>query len=200
MKINIFFAAMLLSSLPLLAGTDDGLSLSGTTIRIQQAALSGSTAATELLAKAGLDVPQKEIPSVDFTLDSLDGKKVSLSSYKGSLVFLSFWATWCPPCRKEMPGLQALYEKLKAKGLVIVAVDLAEYKKVVSDFIKKNGYTFPVLLDSTGAIGGGYGAQSIPTNYIIDRKGNIIARKVGIDGVEWNSAQRVSLFEKLLAQ
>ena len=95
--------------------------------------------------------------------------------------------------------MQALYEKLKAKGFVIVAVDLGEDRKVVSDFMKKNGYTFPVLLDTTGAVGGGYGARSIPTNYLLDRKGNIIARKIGVDGVEWNSPERVALFEKLLA-
>jgi len=201
MKNMIFFALTLLATLPLMAQGKNDLTIPDTSLRVLRAAYSPASAtAAELLAQAGLDVPQKDIPSVDFTLESLDGKKISLSSYKGSFVFLSFWATWCPPCKKEMPGLQALYEKLKAKGFVIVAVDLGEDKKVVSAFIKKNGYTFPVLLDTTGAIGGGYGAQSIPTNYILDRKGNIIARKVGIDGVEWDSAERVALFEKLLAR
>jgi thiol-disulfide isomerase/thioredoxin len=153
----------------------------------------------EMLLKAGFAVPKADVDASDFTLQSLDGKTVSLASYKGSLVFLSFWATWCGPCKQELPSAQALYEKLKAKGFLIVAVDVMEEGKTVKDFVKANRMTFPVLLDSDGRVGGEYDARSIPTNYILDRKGKILARVVGYDGIPWDSPARIALFEKLLA-
>jgi len=155
---------------------------------------------TDMLYKAGFSVPRTELAATDFTLQTLDGKKVTLASYKGKLVFLSFWATWCGPCKQELPSIQALYEKLKGKGFTVVAVDLAEGGKTVNEFVKANGMTFPVLLDTDGKVGGTYEARSIPTNYLLDRNGKILARIVGYDGTEWTSPERVALFEKLLAQ
>ena len=157
---------------------------------------------SEQLKKAGLDVPTREIMSEDFTLQSLDGTSVSLSSFKGKVVLLSFWATWCGPCKQEMPEMQALYKKLKSRGLEIVAVDMMEDKATVSDFVKRAGYTFPVLLDSTGEIGGGglYAARAIPTNYVIDKSGHIVGRKIGVDGPTWTSTERAALFDSLLSE
>ena len=136
-------------------------------------------------------------PRPDFTLDLLDGKSVKLSDYRGKLVFLNFWATWCPPCRSEMPAMQALYDKLKDRGFVILAVDLAEEAGVVRDYIRANKLTFPVLLDTSGAVGGTYGAESIPTTYIVDREGRILARGIGAQW-KWDSPEMIALFEKLL--
>jgi thiol-disulfide isomerase/thioredoxin len=153
--------------------------------------------ASSLLQAVGLQIPKEEIASTDFTLDSLDGRKVSLSSYRGKLVFLNFWATWCPPCRSEMPAMEALYTKLKARGFVIVAVDLAEEARVVSEYVKTKKLTFPVLLDTAGEVGGKYSAQSIPTTYIIDREGRILARGIGAQW-KWDSPEMIALFEKLL--
>ena len=155
----------------------------------------------ETLKKAGFDVPAREVMSEDFTLESLDGRKVSLSSFKGKVVLLSFWATWCGPCKEEMPGMQALYEKLRGRGFEVVAVDMMEDKATVAKFVKTSGYTFPVLLDSTGAVGGGpYAARAIPTNYIVDKGGKLVARKIGIDGPSWTSEERLALFDALLSQ
>jgi thiol-disulfide isomerase/thioredoxin len=156
-------------------------------------------AVSQMLLKAGFAVPKSDVTATDFSLQSLEGKKVSLSSYKGQLVFLSFWATWCGPCKQELPSVQALYEKLKAKGFVILAVDVMEDRKTVSDFVKANAMTFPVLLDASGAVGREYEAGSIPTNYLLDRNGKILARIVGYDGTEWTDPARIALFEKLLS-
>ena len=97
--------------------------------------------------------------------------------------------------------MQKLYDQLKSKGLVVVAVDVAEDKATVAAFLRKNGYTFPVLLDTTGEVAGNsvYSANAIPTNYIIDKNGKIRGRKIGIDGPEWTSKVRVTLFERLLS-
>jgi thiol-disulfide isomerase/thioredoxin len=165
--------------------------------QVSQSAAPGSF--NEMLLKAGFAVPKAEITASDFSLESLDGKNVSLAAYKGSLVFLSFWATWCGPCKQELPSAQALYEKLKSKGFVIVAVDVMEESKTVSAFVKANRMTFPVVLDADGKVGGEYDARSIPTNYLVDRKGKILARIVGYDGTPWDSPERIALFEKLLA-
>lgn len=157
-----------------------------------------SNAAT-LLSKAGFQVPSKEIDSTDFTLETLTGGTTKLSSLKGQIVFLNFWATWCGPCNIELPAIAALYERLKSKGLVVLGVDLAEQKDTVSTFVKKKGLPFPVLLDADGTVGSQYDASSIPTTYIIDRNGRILGRKIGLDSMAWDSPESVSLFEKLLA-
>jgi thiol-disulfide isomerase/thioredoxin len=156
-----------------------------------------SAQASSLLQAVGMQIPKDVLQATDFTLDALHGGKVSLSGYRGKLVFLNFWATWCPPCRSEMPAMQALYEKLQARGFVIVAVDLAEGEQVVAEYIKSNKLTFPVLLDPTGEVGGTYGAQSIPTTYIIDREGKVLGRGIGAQW-KWDSPEMVALFEKLL--
>jgi thiol-disulfide isomerase/thioredoxin len=152
----------------------------------------------QMLLKAGFQVPKSEFAAEDFTLQGLDGKNVSLSSLKGKLVFLSFWATWCGPCKQELPSVQAMYDRLKSKGFEILAVDVMEDKKAVTDFVKTNKMTFPVLLDSTGSVGRTYDAGSIPTNYIVDRNGKILARVVGYDGTAWTDPSRIAIFEKLL--
>ncbi|MGO9309249.1 MAG: TlpA disulfide reductase family protein [Spirochaetia bacterium] len=153
------------------------------------------------LKSAGLEAPKQEVMSEDFSLESLNGGKVSLSSFKGKVVLLSFWATWCGPCKQEMPAMQTLYKKLKDKGFEVVAVDMMEDKATVAQFVKSAGYTFPVLLDSTGEVGGGvYEARAIPTNYVVDKGGLLVGRKIGIDGPEWTSQERITLFESLLSQ
>jgi thiol-disulfide isomerase/thioredoxin len=151
-------------------------------------------ALAEQIQKAGIDVPNRDLPSQDFTLESLAGGQVRLSSFKGKVVLLSFWATWCGPCKQEMPEMQALYQKLKPRGFEVVAVDMMEDKAVVADFVKKSGYTC--------AVGGGsmYNARAIPTNYIVDKAGKIVGRKIGVDGPTWMSPERVALFESLLSQ
>ena len=93
--------------------------------------------------------------------------------------------------------MERLYRKLKEDGLVILAVDLQEPKDTVRKFVRDNDITFPVLLDATGSVGGAWGAQSIPTTYLIDRKGVILARTIG--GREWDSPEMAALFEAVLA-
>jgi thiol-disulfide isomerase/thioredoxin len=175
--------------------------LASCTAREPAAAAAPKAPLADILQKTGLDIPTSTVMSEDFTLETLGGKTVSLSSLKGSVVLLSFWATWCGPCKQEMPEMQILYDRLKSKGLTIIAVDLMEDKDTVAAFLRQNKYTFPVLLDSDGKVGGSslYGVRAIPTNYVLDRTGRIVARAVGVGGPTWTSPERVALFEKLLA-
>ena len=144
---------------------------------------------------AGFEVPTGDLPSLDFKLDLLGGGPTSLSSYRGSLVLLNFWATWCPSCREEIPSMEKLYSKLKKKGFVIVAVDLSESRDVVKNFVAVNKMTYPVLLDSSGDVGALYGAGTIPSTYVIGRDGRILARTIG--SRPWDAPETVSLFESL---
>jgi peroxiredoxin len=154
--------------------------------------------AKALFARAGFDVPSKDIASTDFSLSSLDGAKVSLSSYRGRTVVLSFWATWCGPCQVEMPAMQKLYESLRDRGFEILAVDVMEDKATVEKFRRSHGYTFPMLLDADGAVAGLYGAQALPTNYVIDSRGLLRGRVVGVGGPGWTSPEMRALFDHLL--
>lgn len=129
-------------------------------------------------------------PIEDFELKDLNGNTVKLSDYSGKIVFLNFWATWCPPCRDEMPYMQKFYDKYKDEDIVILAVnpamvenqgmgDSKKAEKKVRKFIDDNKYTFPVLLDSEDTAWSFYQQRGIPANYIIDTEGMIKYLKPG---------------------
>lgn len=123
--------------------------------------------------------------AIDFTLKDLNGNKVSLSDFKGKNVYLNFFATWCPPCRAEMPDIEKMYQKYKDKDFVVLAVDLGEDRDTVKNFIEKNKFSFNVLLDSDQSVGEKYNISAIPVSVFIDKKGNVVAKKVGaMTGVE----------------
>lgn len=115
----------------------------------------------------------------DFTLEDLNGNKVTLSELKGKKVFLNFWATWCPPCKAEMPDIEKLYQETKDTDLVILAVNVGEDKKTVQDFIANNKYNFSVLLDVKGEVSRLYQVTGIPTSYFIDTEGYLDDAVVG---------------------
>jgi peroxiredoxin len=107
----------------------------------------------------------------DFTLKDLEGNEVKLSSLKGKKVFLNFWATWCPPCKAEMPDIEKLYQETKDSGLVILAINVDTDKKAAQDFIDANNYNFTVLWDENGEVSRLYQVTAIPTSYFIDTEG-----------------------------
>ena len=135
----------------------------------------------------------------DFTLYDIKGKKVTLSSFKGKAVFLNFFATWCPPCREEMPTIQKLYDKLKMKGFALITVSVDNNgKEAVIPFIQKNGYSFPVLLDEDHSASNKYDVSGIPNTYFIDKKGNIVDHSVG--SRDWSTNDTIKALKKLAAQ
>lgn len=112
-----------------------------------------------------------------FTLKDLNGKEVGLEDFKGKKVMLNFWATWCPPCKAEMPAMQKLYET-KSNEIEILAINLDPQNKV-ADFVSENGLSFPILLDQSGGTQQSYSILSIPTTFIIDENGVIQKKHVG---------------------
>ena len=145
-----------------------------------------------------MDVAKKPVAAYNFQSTLVGGEKVQLSDYKGNVVFLNFWATWCVPCVEEMPAMERLAAKLKGKPFRIVAVNMMEPAPVVKKFVAKLKLTYDIVMDESGDIGGNYAANSLPLTYIIDKQGNIIRRAVGAR--VWDKKESVAFFEKLAAQ
>lgn len=121
-------------------------------------------------------------PAIDFELKDQYGKTHKLSDYKGKVVFLNFWATWCPPCKMEMPDIQKIYEKYEKQGdksevvvLSLAAPNTQDEKDIdgIKEFLEENGYTYPVLMDDGGYTFGAYRISSLPTTFMIDKEGNV---------------------------
>ena len=132
----------------------------------------------------------------DFTAKDLNGKTVSLSAFKGKVVLLNFWATWCPPCRAEMPSLNKLYNMLKPRGLEVVAVSTDRSISDIKDFIESHRVGFPVLFDSERSASKLYRVFSMPTTFLIDRKGIIVEKFYG--EYDWTEPETKGKIEKLL--
>ena len=151
-------------------------------------------------ADAGLRLlPQKVTPrefSLPLASQGSAGGTQSLGALKGKIVFLNFWATWCGPCRDEMPSMEALYSRYKDRGFDILAVNCMEEEQDVVAFMRDNGLSFPVALDEDGKVGAAYGIQAIPTTFILDRDGKIIVRFVG--SIDWNTEKIHAALESLL--
>ncbi len=119
----------------------------------------------------GSRVPAVGTPAEDFRLIDLEGKQQSLSQYRGKVVLVNFWATWCKPCTTEMPAMQTAYDKLKAQGFVVLAVNELEDETKVREHIKQYGHTFPVLMDRDNKVANQFGVFGLPVSVFIDEKG-----------------------------
>jgi peroxiredoxin len=116
----------------------------------------------------------------DFTLSTLSGISLSWAELRGKVVLLNFWATWCVPCRKEMPAIEALYQRYKDRGLEVVAISLDKGSTtVVEAFVKEVGVTYRVALDPSWATARTYGVRGLPATFLIDRAGNVVMRELG---------------------
>jgi len=135
----------------------------------------------------------------DFNLRNLKGNRDGLANYKGQVVVINFWATWCAPCRVEMPSFEALYRRYRSRGLTVLAISLdkgADDK--VRRFVEERGLSFPVLMDAEGEAERLYPSVSIPFTYVVGRSGRIVAR---VDGAKnWQSEETFEAVEYLLDQ
>jgi peroxiredoxin len=152
--------------------------------------------AAKLLEALSIIPPNKEVDAVDFTVESIVGNSESLSDYRGKVIFLNFWATWCGPCRAEVGEIDALYETLKDEDFMIMALSIQEQKKKVSKFMKNNNIDFPVYLDSDGTVAAMYGVTGIPTTYIIAPNGKVVGRAIGPR--QWGGQDSVELMRSLM--
>jgi thiol-disulfide isomerase/thioredoxin len=163
------------------------------------AAADGAAAAqglTEQMQELGFQLPSRAVQAVDFDLADLAGEVHSLHSYRGTVVFLNFWATWCGPCRTEMPDMQELHDQLgDHAGFTMLAINLQEDAAQVRGFAAELDLSFQILLDSSGETSAAYGARTLPMSYIIAKDGSILARIIGVR--EWAAPEFAELFRAL---
>ncbi|WP_157606886.1 TlpA disulfide reductase family protein [Sedimenticola selenatireducens] len=123
-------------------------------------------------------------PAPDFTLQDLDGNRVRLVDLRGRPVIVNFWATWCPPCREEMPSMQRAWERLRPEGVALLAVNVGEDVDTVFQFTGSYPVEFPILFDHDGAVSGAWPIRGLPTTFVVDPQGRIAYRAIG--GREWD--------------
>jgi peroxiredoxin len=147
------------------------------------------------------DIPHtKNGPTApDFTLPDLEGRMISLSSFKGKVVIVNIWATWCPPCVAEIPSLNKLYKMFKDEGLELLAVSVDEGgKSAVEKFIKNKNISFPVLLDPDGMVAGLYRTTGVPESFMVKKDGTIDNKIQG--AIDWTSPRVIEYFQNLLKE
>lgn len=143
-------------------------------------------------------VQAKSYKAPNFTLKTIKGKTIKLSRYRGKVVYLDFWASWCEPCRKSFPVMRKLQRKYKSKGLRVVTINLDKDRKEVRRFLREFRANFPIALDPKGKIARRYGVKAMPSSYLIDRKGRI--RHVHLGFRTSNSKKVEAQIKKLLKQ
>jgi peroxiredoxin len=125
--------------------------------------------------------PQNGFLAPDFELEILNGERAALSDYRGQVVLINLWASWCPPCRAEMPAMQAAYTAFRDQGFVILAVNATNQDNLqdATAFVEERGLTFPILLDREGVVAQNYRSHLLPTSFFVDREGIIRHKTIG---------------------
>ena len=149
-----------------------------------------STVTTTRPLQLGLEAP-------NFTFPDLNGQRVTLFDHRGKVVLVNIWATWCPPCRQEMPSMQRLYEKFRGKNLEILAISIDSNGREAADpFMRKIDLTFPVLLDPKETIKPLYGITGVPESFIVDKEGILVKKIIG--PIDWATPEVFLFFRDLM--
>jgi peroxiredoxin len=141
--------------------------------------------------------PAETIAAPEFELADLAGRPVRLRDFRGRVVLLNFWATWCAPCREEMPALDTLARELGPRGLAVVGVNFKEPRAKVEAFVQEHGLRFPMLLDVEGRVGERYQVFALPVTFVVDRRGTLVGTVLGIR--DWTGPDARAYVGRLLA-
>lgn len=152
----------------------------------------------EAVRELDLIRPSRQKLAEDFTVALVRGRTFRLSEQRGSAVLINFWATWCPPCREEMPAMERLYRQHKDHGFVMVAVSIDTDSSLVKPFVEQHRFTFPVALDPKLDLANAYGVRALPSSFVVDRKGSLVALALGPRA--WDNDAAHSLVEGILRQ
>jgi peroxiredoxin len=140
---------------------------------------------------------QVGFPAPNFTFPDLNGRQISLSDQRGKVVLINIWATWCPPCKQEMPSMQKLYERFKGENFEILAVSIdSTGRDAVAPFMRTMNLTFPALLDSKEDIRTLYGVTGVPESFIIDKEGIVVEKIIG--PIDWAAPKAFLFFQDLI--
>lgn len=143
----------------------------------------------------GLHMPRELRLAPDFLLKDIEGNLKGLGDYKGKVALIHFWATWCGPCKDELPTINALRERFKDRDFAIIAI-AEDSKKTVEPYVKKHGLKFPVLIDQYGKAFRSYGVRALPASYIVNRSGKI--EGIALGQRDWITPEIVNFIESLL--
>lgn len=146
----------------------------------------------------GIQPPKEQVEAPDVIGTNPDGNTIRLTDFRGKVVFLNFWATWCIPCRLEMPAMERLYREFRGRGFVVLAVNVQEGSAAVRAFVRELKLTFPVVLDPKGAAAMAYAVRGLPATYLIDRNQFIVGRAIGAR--EWDSQDGRAYIRALLGE
>jgi thiol-disulfide isomerase/thioredoxin len=184
------------------SGPAQGSTLQGSQVPAAKPVAAASTTARPWYAdrfeKLGFTVFPLPVDVGDFTAESLGGGSSSLAAVRGNIVLLNFWATWCPPCKAEMPSIESLWKKTRKLPFTIMAVSIGEEKATVGKFIGENKYSYPIFLDPANKLGTAFNATAIPTTYILDKEGRAIAGTQGSQ--EYDRPEFLSLVSELASR
>lgn len=148
------------------------------------------------LAPINVEKPSVRVEAPAFTLAGVGGKTVSLKDYKGKVVLLNFWASWCAPCREEAPALEKLWSDYKARDFVVIAIAADRRPETARRFVSKLGLSFPALFDPEGTVRKLYEVTALPTTYLIGKDGKISGRVLG--AAKWDGASSRKLIEEFV--
>lgn len=138
------------------------------------------------------------VAAPEFELPDMDNEMHSLNQYKGKVIMLNFWATWCPPCRREMPSMEAVYQTFKGQPFVVIAINEWESEDIVFPYLGQLEVfpTFPILFDPDGKVSERYKVKGLPTTFVIDKMGNVVYRAIG--GRDFNHPEVVKIIRQLM--
>jgi peroxiredoxin len=161
------------------------------------AGTTGADLATIETAMKDLDLirPSRQKLAEDFTLKTPEGGTFRLSEQRGKVVLVNFWATWCPPCKEEMPAMERLHARYKKNGFVMLAVSVDADPRVVPPFLKAHHFTFPVAYDPGMDVANTYGVRALPASFVVDREGHLAALAIGPR--PWDNAASQALVEAM---
>jgi peroxiredoxin len=169
------------------------------TAHVREPAVMSSAGLDALFASLGIHRPVNPSETPDFTLMALEGRPVQLREFRGKLVLLNFWATWCAPCLHEMPSMERLYQTFKETEFALLAVSMdRQGEEVAKPFVDNLKLTFPVLVDNTSEVARQYGVRGLPTTYLIDPDGLLIGAVIGAR--DWYRTEAKALIAGLLRQ
>ena len=165
---------------------------------VQVASVAHASAVDEAARQLDLIRPSRPKQASDFSVSLLGGETLKLKGQRGKPVMINFWATWCAPCREEMPAMERLYRKHRERGFVLLAVSVDTDAALVKPFLEQHKLTFPVTLDAKMDLANAYGVRALPASFLIDRNGYLAALALGPRA--WDNKAAHSLVEGMLAQ
>ena len=194
MKIKTLYLCVVFSILAF--GCSAKQAQTGQADRQEPAARQSRTDPVAALSSFGFYVYDKPIDlPIMSSIPALAGDPVTAGDFTGKISLLNFWATWCPPCRAEMPSIERLYGRMEGTNFRIIAVNAGENRTQVASFIEKNNYSFPIYLDEANELSSIFAARGLPSTYIVNKEGKVIAVRIG--AMEYDQAELIQLFKEL---